>query len=270
MTLLEIQRRVAGVVMQPLTQRETMRAQSRKEAEALIRPNDRLTSFERLEIYNRQYWFRILDSFAEDFPGLGSVVGKRRFDAIARTYLTDCPSESFTLRNLGSRLELWLRANPKFIAGCEELALDMARLEWAHIEVFDELALPPLTLADLDDNEEIAFSLQPYLRFLAFTYPVDEMLLRLGAGEKIRRQALRPETVHLAVHRLDNSVYYKRLAPEEHALLSAVAAGIAFDAAIEAAFSESTLSEQERIQTVQAAFANWAELGWFCRPHGIR
>ena len=34
-----------------------------------IKPNDRLTSFERLEIYNRQYWFRLLSSFAEDFPG---------------------------------------------------------------------------------------------------------------------------------------------------------------------------------------------------------
>jgi len=27
-----------------------------EEAESFIKPNDRLTSFERLEIYNRQYW----------------------------------------------------------------------------------------------------------------------------------------------------------------------------------------------------------------------
>ncbi len=29
-------------------------------ASQIIKPNDRLTSFERLEIYNRQYWFRVL------------------------------------------------------------------------------------------------------------------------------------------------------------------------------------------------------------------
>ncbi len=28
-----------------------------------IKPNDRLTSFERLEIYNRHYWFRVLSAF---------------------------------------------------------------------------------------------------------------------------------------------------------------------------------------------------------------
>ena len=33
----------------------------RAAASEFIKPNDRLSSFERLEIYNRQYWFRLLD-----------------------------------------------------------------------------------------------------------------------------------------------------------------------------------------------------------------
>ena len=45
-------------------------------ASQIIKPNDRLTSFERLEIYNRQYWFRILSGFAEDFPGLARCLGR--------------------------------------------------------------------------------------------------------------------------------------------------------------------------------------------------
>jgi hypothetical protein len=52
-------------------------------------------------------------------------------------YLTECPSESFTLRNLGSRLEEWLLSNPQPITPRESLALEMVRLEWAHIEPFD-------------------------------------------------------------------------------------------------------------------------------------
>src|SRR5262249_33147020 len=70
-----------------------------------IKPNDRLTSFERLEIYNRQYWWRVLASMTEDFPGLRAVLGERRFEDMCRAYLTACPSQSFTLRNLGARLE---------------------------------------------------------------------------------------------------------------------------------------------------------------------
>jgi len=85
----------------------------RKYAARYIKPNDRLTSFERLEIYNRQYWFRVLGSMAEDFPGLRAVLGQRRFENMCRAYLAECPSRSFTLRNLGSRLEVWLRRNPQ-------------------------------------------------------------------------------------------------------------------------------------------------------------
>src|ERR1700740_3059546 len=129
MRLLTLQRRVARAVMTPLTPSERMRSIApgglslRRTAAEIIKPNDRLTSFERLEIYNRQYWFRILSGFAEDFPGLRGVLGERRFDAVAKAYLTDCPSRSFTLRNLGSRLESWLRKHPSWAGFRQQLAL---------------------------------------------------------------------------------------------------------------------------------------------------
>ena len=84
MNLLNIQRRMARAVMTPLTPSERMRSvapdgkSNRRVAAEIIKPNDRLTSFERLEIYNRQYWFRVLAAFAEDFPGLRAVLGERR------------------------------------------------------------------------------------------------------------------------------------------------------------------------------------------------
>ena len=68
--------------MHPLTQQETMPRKrkdgtlNKSEADAIIKPNDRLSSFERLEIYNRQYWFRLYSSFEEDFPGLMAVIGR--------------------------------------------------------------------------------------------------------------------------------------------------------------------------------------------------
>ena len=43
----------------------------RGEADALVKPNDRLTPLERLEIYSRSYWFRVLDCLYDDFPGSG-------------------------------------------------------------------------------------------------------------------------------------------------------------------------------------------------------
>ncbi len=56
----------------------------------------------------------------------------------------DCPSRSFTLRNLGSQLESWLHKHPKWAGKKQALALDIVKLEWAEIEAFDGKAEPPL------------------------------------------------------------------------------------------------------------------------------
>jgi putative DNA-binding protein len=91
---------MAGTVMQPLTGAGGMRAKWRdgrpmkKVAGSIIKPNDRLTSFERLEIYNLQYWYRIKDSFFEDYPGLRAILGEQRFERLALAYIEQRPSES--------------------------------------------------------------------------------------------------------------------------------------------------------------------------------
>src|SRR5262245_18231957 len=253
MNLEKLQREVFDVIRQPLTASERMRkhtldGRSTKEmVEKIIKPNDRLTSVERLEIYNRVYWFRILSSLADDFPGLRAVVGQQSFDKLITAYLTELPSESFTLRNLGSRLEAWLRKNPKF-APKTDLALDMVRLEWADIDVFDSAELPKLTEHDLQNlGEDPVLHLQPYLRLLDLSYPVDDLLLEVRrqneaseadsdtasnivtmehTAKQIKRVSLpKRKKTHLAVHRQENEVYFKRLQPEAFALLVALQEG---------------------------------------------
>ena len=283
--LLDLQRRVANVVMQPLTLDEHMRRSARAEAEALIKPNRVLTSFERLEIYNRQYWFRVLSCFAEDFPGLRAIVGTRTFEKLMRAYLTDCPSHSFTLRNLGSRLEEWLIVNPKWTAANSQLALDMVRLEWAHIEAFDGGFEPLLTPMEIESaGLDLRISLQPYVRLLELAYPVDDLLIEVHdyegetdvSSNAARLSQLRtrvrhyskpePEPVYLAVHRADESVYYKRLQIESYRMLKALSQEAPLSEAIESAFESSLMLDENRVPALQEWFANWAELGWFSRP----
>lgn len=289
--LLDLQRRVAKVVMQPLTGSDRMRRRSESggsitaESRALIKPNSMLSSFERLEIYNRQYWFRVLSSFGEDFPGLRAIVGARRFDGLMRKYLAECPSQSFTLRNLGSRLEKWLGRNLDLTGANAALALDMVRLEWAHIEAFDSGFEPPLTPADIEmsglDGE---LFMQAYIRLLELDYAVDDLLIeihsfadesgtssnsaRVQQTERRVRHYRKPERerIHLVVHRADDSVYYKRVEAEAFRMLSALKGKNSFEASVEAAFEDSSMPEEERMTALQNWFANWAELGWFCRP----
>jgi Putative DNA-binding domain len=289
-SLLELQRRVAAAVMQPLTRDDGMRHRSANgrlmevEAGELIKPNSRLTSFERLEIYNRQYWFRVLSCFAEDFPGLRAIIGAKQFETLSREYLMDCPSVSFTLRNLGSQLETWLRAHPEHILGYEELALDMMRLEWAHIEAFDSFALTPLSPVDIESSGlELRAQLQPHIRLLALAYPADDLLIevrqyeggngtavnaaRLGRFRKRVRTRVLPgrDAIYLAVHRFEDSIYYKRLEREAYLMLRALNDGLTLEESIDAAFTGSEMPEDQRIESVQSWFGNWSELGWLCR-----
>src|SRR5260221_11779687 len=76
---------------------------------------------------------------------------------------------------------------------------------------------------------------------------------------------LKPAEIFLAVHRVDDSVYFRRIEREEFAILSALRDGKALGKAIEVAFRESRVPAEERAGLVQRWFQNWAALGWVCR-----
>jgi len=304
MNLATLQRHVANAVMTPLTPSERMRRLApngrslANVANKIIKPNDRLTSFERLEIYNRQYWFRVLDAFSDDFPGLRAVLGDRRFDKLAKHYLTDCPSRSYTMRDLGSQLESWLRKHPSYTRDRHQLSIDMVRLEWAEIETFDSPAEPPITAAVLvgADPSKLRLHLQPYIRLLDFHYPVDNLLLAVrrdpppevasnAMEERQKRKKvsavarLKPTPVYLAIHRIDNTVYFRRLEREEFTILQSLHRGRTLEQSMVSAFAaprERRLTRaggrtstghpqriEHRASQVAAWFQNWSSLGWF-------
>jgi hypothetical protein len=255
-SLLELQRQFAASIMTPL-------APSPKEA-PFIKPNDRLTPLERLDIYRRSYWARILDALLDDFPGLCAILGPRAFRRLSKAYLSDSPSCSFTLRDLGSRLEAWLREHPAFGGENLDLALDMVRLEWAHIEAFDGAAEKPLGPEDLLElGPDMTFGLQPHLRLLEVRYPVDDLRIRAQKSRPVRpvsprRTGRGAAPIALAVHRADFTVFYRRLAVDELRILSALRQGTSIGEAVAAMEGSPDL--------IETWFASWSQLGWLCRP----
>jgi hypothetical protein len=295
MTLLELQRRMMTAVMQPLTSSDRIAPKTEDgrpmkiEAAEFITPNSRLTSLERLEIYSRSYWYRALDSLYDDFPGLRAVLGQQAFHRLSRAYLVECPSRSFTLRNLGERLAGWLQRNPQYAGRRHALALDMVRLEWAHIEAFDgaaEKALGPEDLIEL--GPDLRAGLQPYVRLLEFEYRVDKLLIQVNRASEEHEEAsnavlkqkhhglapraihLKRERTHLAVHRMDFIVYYRRIAAEEFRILNALREGQPVGHAIQYGFENSTASLDEQRRLLETWFAAWAELGWLCPPARVK
>ncbi|HEY0864049.1 MAG TPA: putative DNA-binding domain-containing protein [Lacunisphaera sp.] len=293
--LANLQRAMWRVVSRPLTDDSRMQRRwtdgrpTSALAAQIAKPNERLTSFERLEIYNRMYWFRVLDSLYDDCPGLRAVLGDKKFIRLAEAYLVRYPSASFTLRNLPARLAKFIREEPRFTQPHTALCLDLARFEWARVEVFDTASNPVFTTRDLRAvpavrQGKLKLALQPYLQLLRLEYPVDDFVLAVkqreaellrgdasnAPTERRRRQdrkTKRPARgrTHVAVHRLDGKIYFKRLEPAAFRVLTALRAGRTLEQALMTGLPRAKKSHADWAARVQGWFRNWMELGWLCR-----
>jgi hypothetical protein len=178
----------------------------------------------------------------------------------------------------------WLAANPEYAGRRQRLAIDVAHIEWAFIEAFDGAEREPLALdqiATLDGGSRLA--LQPHLRLIELDYEADELVLALHDREKretseagleresgpeapIRLPKLRRKPTWVGAHRVEFTVYYRRLKREEFLTLGALRRGLPLVEALEAGFQDSRAPQARRPQRVREWFANWAELGWVCAP----
>jgi hypothetical protein len=280
---------MAEDVRRPLTpdfemQQETESGASTKElAASYIAPNALLTSFERLEIYNRQYWFRLIDAVSDDFPALNAMLGAKRFNSLVPAYIRENPSTSWTLRDLSSKLPEWLTRHPEFTGKRHLLAIDIARLEWAYVEAYDRKKIAPLGAEDIQElGPDARIALQPHIQLLELRYPVDELVMAVHRAapetdivsnaamakkqrNRIPLPPMRRTPIFLAVHRFDDQVYYRRVECEAYRMLSALRNGSSISDAIEIAFSGSDFAEAHLAMKVQEYFTHAAQLGWFCR-----
>jgi len=287
--LLTWQRTMHAAITRPLApgdraQRRWFDGSSSARAVAkLVKPSRTLRPLERVEIYNRMYWFRLLDSLAQDFPGLRALLGEKKFWPLIERYLAACPSRSFTLRDLGSRLARFMAHEPGLFGPHGEAARDLVRFEWAQIIAFDGPSRPCLKKTQLAGAvpTKLRLAVQPYLTLLTCRHPVDEYVLAVKHDGALRAEASnavvahaeaanevsrlsRCGALHIVVHRVDNQLYYKRLEPEAARLLRAIKAGRTLAEACARAFGRANLDAVEQAERVREWFALWMRLGWLC------
>jgi Putative DNA-binding domain len=284
------QRMMASAILRPLTAEDGMQPKwidgrpMEKVAAEFVSPNDRLSSFERLQLYNRMYWFRLFDAIRDDCPGLAAALGDDVFTRLSQAYLARCPSRSFTLRNLCSRLERFILANPRLTAPRTALAAEIARFEWAQTVAFDGESRPVVdgSLLAGTPPTRLRLGIQPYVALLALRYPVDTFLVRVkrrdalrseasntpdsdAVRRKVRRAALPgPSRAFVAVHRHNNQLFHKRLDPAAFRILEALRSGATLSRAVAAA------GPGVKPGRVRNWFKTWMALGWFCAPGNKR
>lgn len=182
--LLETQRRFLGAILEPLSGENRALAELppgaatpsdafHATADALLQSTENVHARERLGLYHRQYWFRILDSLAEDFPHVRRLLGAEAYLAAIERYLRARPPASWTLRHLGAGFGDFLRTDVGLPLPLRPWAADLAAYEYAHMQVFEAARLPAPSDADLATR---SLTLQPDVILVPFALPISRFL----------------------------------------------------------------------------------------------
>jgi hypothetical protein len=150
------------------------------------------------------------------------------------------------------------------------------------VEAFDGKHLAPITAEDASSvGPDSRLLVQPHLQLLELSYPVDDLVLAVKKGTpetdivssaanqremrtRVRLPQMKRQRVYLAVHRFEDSVYYRRIARETFLLLGALRSAASVGEAATQAFEETKLTTKEQADLLRGSFALASGLGWLC------
>jgi hypothetical protein len=232
------------------------RAEGARPAEECFVSARDLGAEERLGIYANMFIWRQIDSLREDFPKVAAALDDDFYDT-AEAYLRAHPSVHPSLARLGRHLASFLAER----SGVRPDLPDLAALEWARNEVFEELQLTPATadLVTAGDPATVVLRIAPTVRLLSLRHDVVPLWKELDAGHEA--PAPRPGATSVAVWRKGFIVYHAALPAEEATALRSAMAGATLGEVCEA-FAASP----DPVAAALAAIASWFKEEWVAQP----
>ncbi|CRX37493.1 DNA-binding domain-containing protein [Estrella lausannensis] len=235
-SLTKLQAWFGNVITQPIDESSSINplAPSGKpieeEAKAFIKPSKTLSPKERMQIYNQQYWWRLLNIMHENFPLVTRLFGYYDFNqTIAIPYLEKHPPGHWSLAVLGETLPQWIEE--KYQEDDKALVLDAARLDWAFNMSFSARELKPIDIIKATTEEEGGrlltekVMLQPHLFLLELKYdliPFRSALLKEDGDHFVDHDfpKLKKQKKHLVIYRTPAMfIEWKEISAEESVIL---------------------------------------------------
>lgn len=221
----------------------------------VVKPNDRMSVTDRLQVYNGGYLARLQEVLASDYGALQHLLGEERFSRLCADYVDRHPSRHPNLNQLGKRLPAFLARRPRFPH--HAFAVELATLELRLSEAFDAAPFTPVAPERLQtiapgDWLNARLCCNPSLRLCAFHYPVNAYYI--ACKEEKKPAPPRPRISHVAVFRKDYRVFRLNLAADAYAVLGALQRGVRLGTA---------LARARAADDVRGWFATWAGDGLF-------
>lgn len=119
-----------------------------EEAQIHIAPSPTLRPAQRIQIYNQQYWWRLLNTLHESFPLVTRLYGYNDFNrVIGMPYIVKYPPNHWSLIHLGDRLPQWVEE--EYHENDKQLLSDAVSIDLAYGTSFCSIQRAPLTMQAL-------------------------------------------------------------------------------------------------------------------------
>ena len=241
------------------------------DVEALVTPSATLSADERLAIYQRSYFGRLLEVLRATFPALRRALGDRLFDDFALDYLDAHPSESYTLDRLPQSLPTYLETTrPDHDAPTEgregwiDFVIELATVERDFLEVWDGPGVEGRPQPNGRDLAALAPAAcgglrlrpTPCLRLYELHYPVHDYLAAVRRGGEPALPAPRSTTV--ALTRRDYRLHFVALTSPQLALLRTLDGERTFDEALVTVGHQLGCRPRDLLRPAQDWLVRWA------------
>lgn len=265
--LFEIQKWFAALITQPLQADHHIPSTTpfgtavNEEAQKFITPSPTLKPYQRLELYHRQYWWRLLNCLQENFPMLVRLYGYERFNLeIGVPYLSEHPPSHWALCRLGQSLPDWFTN--------KDLERDAAVIDAATLLSFGCEGKPPCDMQAEDILTKHLF-LQPHVHLFKlggdlFTFRDELLKESVSYWSEHPFPEIRQGTGYFVLYRNpQNHVKWKELSAGEYHFLRLFQKGISIQEACAQIEREGGKPFQEAEELLPLWFREWTFLKWF-------
>jgi hypothetical protein len=244
----------------------------RREADARLRSLGGMSGLERLEVYNRQYWFRLITCMQDEFPCCLHVIGLDAFNSRVIRYLDAVPPTSPYLADMDTDFSGFLRRRFRMAKDGKkrEQVLEAAAYDKAFSRAFDGAPAPGVASRAITAATKWTLAAHVTPLWLHWDFAAYRVLCREDEA-LTGRFPLRRRAHGVCLHRHGDTLYEKPLAHAEFLLLRALEKPRTLDQVFRAAGKGATARDLITMErNVAAWFRDWTELGWIVGNEELR
>lgn len=270
----------ASIITRPLIENSKMIETSpcgfsmEQEAPRYIAPSHTMKPHKRIELYNQQYWWRLLSVMQEIYPLVTRLFGYYNFnEQIAIPYLQKYHPNTWSLNDIGNRLPQWVEEEYK--ESDKQLILDSAHLDLAFNRAFAIKQLPPFDITQLPNPKDLSslldktLYLQPHIHLFNFNYDLFEFRKKFikEDGDYWINHDFPPlekkKKYYFVLYRTrNNNIGWNEISAGEQFLLSLFQNGISIENACDLLEKAGDEIYQEAIKNLHKWFQEWIIRGW--------